>query len=260
MDKTPSGSAADATLTLEQLRGQLQALQKQFKQAIWVGSIALTALSAIGLAKLTDIETKARERVDSAVTKSIEYFDLMSNAQTRMNAADWTSAASYLEQAHALRPDDEFIFTNLLTSYAGGANIDAGLRLLESAERSGMLVRKYSGIWTQLNAARLYMIAGVGDGKYIKSAEYHFGRAERAAETLSGGEMAYVLYSKGIFQYLVGNEDGARATYQRMAELDPRARQWPAADRAEPWFQTLLKVRPTLQADLENLFEAKSGG
>jgi predicted Zn-dependent protease len=261
MEKPVSQSpSATEALTLEQVRDQLQDLRKQFRQFIWVGSIAVTALSAIGLAKLSDIETEARKRVDSAVTKGTEYFDLMSNAQLRMNASSWASAATYLEQALALRPDDEFVFMSLLASYVGGANTEAGLRLLESADRNGMLVRKFSGVWTQLNAARLYMVAGVNDGKYIKSAEYHFGRAERAAQALSGGEMSSVLYSQGIFQYLTGDDAKARSTFQRMVELDPRTRQWPAGDRAEPWFQRLLKARPTLQADLEDLFEVKSGG
>jgi tetratricopeptide (TPR) repeat protein len=260
MKEGSNNESEDKPLTLDEVQVQLRTVQKQFKQAVWAGSIALTALSGIGLAKLSDIESKAREKVDSAVTKGVEYFDLMSNGQSRMNASAWSSASTFYEQALALRPDDEFIFTNLLICYASGANVEAGLKLLESADRSGMLVRKFSGVWTQLNAARLYMIAGVKDGKYIKSAEYHFDRAERAAQTLIGGELSYVLYSEGIFWYLRGDEKRARSLFQRMAELDPRTRRWPEGDRAEPWFQHLLKVQPTLQSDLENLFEVKSGG
>jgi len=241
-------------LTLKEVDDELRKVQKQFKQAVWAGSIAIAVLASLGIAKLADIESKAKERIDTAVTRQIEFFDLMTNGQVRASAAAYAAAATYFEQALALRPDDEFIFTSLLNCYASGGLTDAGLRLLESAERTGMMVRKFSTVWAQLNAGRVYMVAGVRDSKHIKAAEYHLDRAERIAQTLSGGETAYVLYSQGIFWYLRGDEPRARALFQRMAELDPRTTKWPEGDRAEAWFQQLLKVRPTLQADLESLF------
>jgi tetratricopeptide (TPR) repeat protein len=249
--------ATPAIPTVESLRDELQTLQKQLKQAIWAGSIGVAALSALGIGKLSDIESKARERVDSAVTKGVEYFDIISNAQSRINAAQWAGAIGYLEQAITLRPDDEFVFTNLVMSYASGAEIEPGLRLLESAEKSGLFIRRYATVWAHLNAARLYMLAGVQDGKYIKSAEYHFGKAERAASRMKGGETAFVLYSQGIFYLLTGADDKARTSYQLMLEMDPRTRKWPEGDRQEPWFQHLMKVRPKLQEELEALFDVK---
>jgi predicted Zn-dependent protease len=239
--------------TLDGLREELTTLQKQFKQALWAGSIAIAGLSALGIAKLGDIETKAREKIDSAVNKGSEYFDAIVNGQARANAGNWAGAITYLEQAMALRPDDEFVFYQLASAYASGAEIEAGLKLLNEAERNGLLLRRYSSVWSQLNVARIYMLASIADSKHKPQAEVYFDKAERAASRSKGGEMAYVLYSRGIFELLNRNEAKAKSVLRSLADIDPRTQKWPEADRPEPWFQLVLRVRPKLQEELEAL-------
>lgn len=247
MDTQPAGEASVA-----EMRYELKMLQMQFKMAVVIGTLAIAGLSGLGISKVADIESKARERIDAALAKTLEYSELMANAQARQSAGYPGSAVGYVERAYALRPDDEFTFTVLLNNYVDSANIEAGLKLVDSAGRDA-LVRKFPDVWTQLAAARLYMIAGVKDSKHIPNARYHFGRAERAAHKLNDGERAYVLYSAAIFQYLTGNEKEAAETLQRLADMEPRVRGWPEGDRLAPWFQELQKVHPGLQADLERM-------
>lgn len=243
--------------TLDTVREELKALQKQFKQTLWIGSLAVAGLSAIGIGKLSDIEAKARERVDAAVNKGTEYFDVMANAQARLNAGNWSGAIANLEQAVTLRPDDELIFYQLAGAYATSAEIQAGLKLIEDAERAGLLLRKYSSVWSHLNVARIYMLAASSEEKYKALAQSYFDKAERAASRSKGGEIAYVLYSRGVHELMYGQDARADGTFREIAEIDPRAEKWPEGDRPDPWFQLALKVRPTLQADMESRLSAK---
>jgi tetratricopeptide (TPR) repeat protein len=245
-------------LDLTELRALVKSLQSKFKIAVLVGTITISLLSVFGLTKLSDIENKARDRVDAAVSKGSEFFDLVVNGQTRLWASQYSTAMGYFEQAHALRPEDEYIFYCLLMCYVNNGDLDAGVRLLDNAKNAGLLDRKFNQVWTLLNAGRLYTLLAISDPRYQKSAEYYLARAQRAAELQKGGDIAYVLYARALYEYVRGNKEKAAYNITRLVSIDPRSRDWLKDDRTDPWFQMILKKYPSFPEDLHRMMGAKS--
>ena len=219
-------------MDLVELRKLVNALSANFKRAVWGGTIAVSVLSILGLSKISDIENKARERVDSAVAKGAEFFDLVINGQTRMNGFQYETAIGYFEAARSLKPDDDYVFYSLLTCYVNAAKLDSATRLVADAERAGLFDRKFNQTWTLLNAGRLYTLTGLENSGDHAKAEYFLERARRAAELQNGGDLSYVLYAQAILEYVKGNRPGCTDYLKSLVKIDPRAREWPHADRS----------------------------
>ncbi len=149
---------------------------------------------------------------------------------------------------------------SLLQCYANAAEIDAGLRLIEDAEKSGLFNRKFNQSWTLLNAGRLLMLSGIEKPEHIKKAEYYLRRAYRAAEIQKGGELSYVLYARAMVEYIKGNRSAWTNDLTNLVVIDPRVRDWPAGDRPDPWFQLLLRKFPKLADDFERVLRSKANG
>lgn len=246
-------------MTLEELRKLVSQMQSNFKIAVAAGSTAVAALGLLGYGKLSDIESKAREKVNDAVVKGSEYFDLIINGQTRVQAAQWETALPYFEKARNLRPDDELTLYSLLMCYANVADIDGGLRLLEETEKSGLFARKFNEVWTLLNAGRLLTLASITKPELETKARYFLSRARRAAELQKGGEMSYVLYAQAIHEYTRKNDTEWRKLLARAIELDPRVKEWPASDRPDPWFELMLRKFPNFYTDFNKALTAQTG-
>lgn len=253
-DKSPED------MSLEELRKLVAQLSIKFKRAVVLGTAAVAVLGVLGYGKLADIESKAREKVDATITKGTEYFDLIINGQTRIQAYQWSAAIPYFEKARTLRPDDEFTLYSLLQCYASNAELDAGIRLVEDSEKAGLFSRRFNEIWTLLNAGRIYTLASVDKPELSAKADYYLGRAQRAAEIQKGGDLSYVLYAKAVLEYTRSNKVGWTQLLVNLVEIDPRARDWPTGDRPEPWFQLLLKRYPQLFEDFNNTLRGSAGG
>lgn len=253
-EKTPD------KMTLPELRILVTHLNANFKRAVWIGTLAITILTGLGLNRLSDIESKARDKVDAAVSKGSEYFDLIVNGQSRIQAGLWHAAIPHFEAARALRPDDELVIYNLLLCYANAAEVDAGIRLIEDVEKSGLFSRKLTQTWTLLNAGRVLMLAGLDKKEHLAKAGYYLGRARRAAQLQKGGDIAYVLYAEAILEYVQGNEHNWRHHLRSLVAIDPRSREWPSSDRVDPWFQLLLQRFPDIGKHFDRVLRHRTAG
>lgn len=245
-------------MNIDELRKKVTDLDTKFKRTVIIGSTAVTLLSGLGYGKIQDIELKAREKVDGAVKKSVDYFDLVVNGQSRVNGSQWESALPYFESARSQRPDDEFVLYNLLMCYANGGQVDAGIQLLEEVERSGLFSRKTNQIWTLLSAGRVYLLAALEKPELFKKADYYLGRARRASELQKSGDLSYVLYAQATSEYMQGRKSISEEYLHSLIEMDPRARDWPSYDRPDPWFQMILKKHPKYADDFEKALKSPS--
>jgi hypothetical protein len=242
---------APEKMSLEELRKLVSSLSANFKRTVLIATTAVTVLSGFGFAKLSDIESKAREKVDASVLKSTEYFDVLINGQTRLQGNQWASAIPYFEKARALRQDDDFVLYSLMQCYANAAELDAGLRLIEDTEKSGLFNRNTNQVWTLLNAGRIYFLASLDRPELASKATYYIDRAERAARLEKGGEMSYVLYTRAILEYSKDIKGDWASNLTRLIAIDPRAKDWPSDDRSDAWFQLLMRKHPKIYDDFE---------
>jgi hypothetical protein len=95
----------------------------------------------------------------------------------------------------------------------------------------------------------------ISDSENVKKAEYYLSRAQRAAELQKSGDLSYVLYGRAILEYIKGNMPLVESCLSQLISIDPRARDWPSADRPEAWFQLLMTKYPKLSEDFEGLLK-----
>lgn len=241
----PGSNSKPDSQSLTVLRAKVTQLETNFKRAVTGGAMAISVLGYLGFDKLNEIESKAKERIDQAISDSTMFLDLVINGQTRVQVFQWAAAIPYFEKALSLRSDDEVVLWSLLNCYVNSADLDAGLRLLEDIEKGGGLFSKrFSEFWTLQNISRLLILASIDKPELSNKAEYYVGRAIRSAELLKGGELSYALYAKAIFEYTRPNQLDWRASLVKAVNIDPRVRDWPTEDRPDPWIQLVLRKYP----------------
>lgn len=254
-EKHPEGKGDKSISTLEvyekivdlknteifQLKEVVTGLKQKFYLLTVVGTLVAVLLSVFGIKEFNSVKTDMQERVKKSVTASNEYYDSLMTGLAYASVSDWRGAIPPLETAVEKKPGEEVAFFNLMACYVNIADVEAGTKLYEQAEKNDLFKLKFRSFWTYLQVGRLFMLKGLEDKKYNSTSIHFLDKAENIASKYESADIVFPKYAKLMIEIINGKTEQASLLGSELTEISPKTKQWPEADFNEKWFQIFLK-------------------